>query len=409
MCVSAAQAQESRQEVRIYFHQGYSRLDTLFRDNGKRLKAFSRQLSLLRGDSTAFPISVRIAGVASPEGSIALNSRLSTRRAARIIEYMRRYISLPDSLIEIHTPGVDWDGLARCVEADTLMPMREEVLRILREVPEVTMRDGVVVDSRKARLYRLQEMKVWYYMYRKFFPDLRYSELEIVFHRPTAEIIPPTDELCERHLEMLLPAYSMPVFAGMPQLGFPAAQPEGKRPFYFAVRTNMLYDLLLVPNIGVEFYLGKNWTLGADWMYSWWKTDRKHYYWRTYGGDLFVRRYFGSKAEEKPFQGHHIGLYGGIVTYDFELGKRGYLGDRWSYGGGVEYGYSMPMSRRLNLDLTIGIGYLGGKYKEYLPMDGCYVWQCTKQRNYIGPTKLEASLVWLWGRGNVNPKKGGRL
>ena len=97
-----------------------------------------------------------------------------------------------------------------------------------------------------------------------------------------------------------------------------------------------------------------------------------------------------------------------MLTYDLELGGKGYLGDKWSYGAGIEYGYSLPVAKRLNIDFSLGIGYLGGKYMKYLPMDGHYVWQYTKQRHWFGPTKAEISLVWLIGRGNTNPNKGGR-
>jgi|GEM_PF-6135277 len=45
------------------------------------------------------------------------------------------------------------------------------------------------------------------------------------------------------------------------------------------------------------------------------------------------------------------------------------------------------------------------RYKEYLPQDGHYVWQSTKRRHWIGPTKAEISLVWLIGRGNTNNTK----
>lgn len=102
-----------------------------------------------------------------------------------------------------------------------------------------------------------------------------------------------------------------------------------------------------------------------------------------------------------------MGIYGAIVTYDFELGGRGYLGNKWSYHTGIEYGYSLPVAKRLNLDFTLGIGYLGGEYMEYLPIDNHYVWQATKQRHWLGPTKAEVSLVWLIGYGNINKKKGG--
>jgi hypothetical protein len=171
-----------------------------------------------------------------------------------------------------------------------------------------------------------------------------------------------------------------------------------------------------VPNIGVEFYVGKNWSLAGNWMYAWWKSDRHHNYWRLYGGDLEVRRWFGRKASEKPLAGHHIGLYGRIFTYDFETGGTGYMGgkpggtlwDKMNYSVGLEYGYSLPVARRLNLDFVIGVGYWGGEYHKYAPIDGHYVWKETRRRHWFGLTEAEISLVWLLGRGNYNEKKGGR-
>lgn len=129
-----------------------------------------------------------------------------------------------------------------------------------------------------------------------------------------------------------------------------------------------------------------------------------------------MRHWFGRRSEEKPLQGHHVGLYGGLVTYDIEHGGRGYMGgkpggtlfDKGNWFCGLSYGYSMPIARRLNIDFTIGFGYLGGEYREYIPVDNCYVWQATKQRHWFGPTKAEVSLVWLIGCDNKNWKKGGK-
>jgi len=165
-------------------------------------------------------------------------------------------------------------------------------------------------------------------------------------------------------------------------------------PFNLALKSNLLYDALLVPNLGAELYVGKNISISFTWMHAWWKTDRRHYYWRTYGGELEVRKWFGTKAAQR-LNGHHAGLYAGSLTYDFELGRRGNLSDRWTRHFGLSYGYSWRIAPYLNLDCSIGIGYLTGRYKEYLPVDGCYVWQATKNRHWVGPTKAEVSLVWL--------------
>ena len=193
-------------------------------------------------------------------------------------------------------------------------------------------------------------------------------------------------------------------------------EPQARPPFYMAVKTNLLYDALLVPNIGVEFYVGKGFSVGGNWMYAWWNRNSRHRYWRIYGGELAVRKYFNRTSEGSPLNGHHIGIYGQVFTYDFETGGRGYMGgkpggtlwEKMNYSAGLEYGYSLPVTRRLNLDFVIGVGYWGGTYYEYLPMDNHYVWQATKQRRWFGPTKAEVSLVWLLGNGNYNAKKGGR-
>lgn len=173
-----------------------------------------------------------------------------------------------------------------------------------------------------------------------------------------------------------------------------------QKPFQIALKTNALLDLIAIPNAGLEIPLGHQWSVAVNGHYSWWKSDARHWYWRTYGGDVALRRWFGRNVAGRPLTGHHLGIYGQMLTYDFATGGRGYLADKWSYGAGLEYGYSLPIRKRLHLDFTLGAGYLGGEYKEYLPMDDHYVWQATRNRNWFGPTKAEISLVWLLGRGN---------
>ena len=196
------------------------------------------------------------------------------------------------------------------------------------------------------------------------------------------------------------------------QLG---AEPKCK-PFYMGIKTNMLYDIAAVPNIGAEFYLGKNFSIAANYAHAWWKNDAKNFFWRYYGADASLRWWFGKASRIKPLQGHHIGVNYQILTYDFQLGKKGImagmpsgnLADRANHIVALEYGYSLPIARRLNIDFTIGAGYHWGLFEEYIPVDGHQVWQATKRRQYFGPTKIEVSLVWLIGCDNYNKNKGGK-
>ena len=173
-----------------------------------------------------------------------------------------------------------------------------------------------------------------------------------------------------------------------------------------ALKTNLLYDAVLIPNIGVEVSLGKQWTASADWFYTWFSSDNRHRYWQGYGGYLTVRRYFANHSTfHIPHStlptGHHLGAYVLGLTYDVEWGGRGYQADHFGFGAGLEYGYALPISNRLLLDFSIGIGFQDGEYKEYEPQGNRYVWQATRQRHWFGPTKAEVTLKWLLG------KKGG--
>lgn len=180
--------------------------------------------------------------------------------------------------------------------------------------------------------------------------------------------------------------------------------------YFIDIRTNLLYDALLLPNIGAEVYLGKHFSAGANWMYGWWSRDIKYIYLRAYGGELFGRWWLGNKTTRKPLSGFHVGIYGQYYLYDFELDGNGEMAGKpdcslWKqglFGVGFEFGYSMPIKKRLSIDFSLGIGYSGGTYHRFRAIDDHYVWQGTYRRHFTGPNKLEIALVWFIGKGSRN-------
>lgn len=402
--------------VKVYFRQGYSTLEPSFRDNGVRLDAFTRRVAELQRDPMYRIGAFRIVTFASPEGSSIRNKRLSDTRAARIADYLRRSTSLPDSLFEVDSRGVDWLELSRMV-ASSDMPYRDEVLDILHNTPEWIIKGGAVVDGRKRRLGMLRGGRAWWYMYEHFFPEMRSSDAHVIcrIERLPVPVMPQRDTIVVEHRDTVEIIRRDTVVLRDTVIACDSVDPISK-PFYMALKTNLLYDAALIPNLGAEFYLGRRWSLGGNWMYAGWRSERRHNYWRIYGGELEIRKYFGRRAVEKALAGHHLGLYGQMFTFDFEAGGTGYMGgkpggtlwDKMNYAVGIEYGYSLPVGRRLNLDFVLGVGYWGGEYQKYDPIDNHYLWKETRQRHWVGPTKAEVSLVWLIGRGNYNEKGGKR-
>lgn len=391
--------------VKIYFPVARHYLDLRIPANERALSDIVDRLHARQNDSVLRLRKVLVIGAASPEGGIEYNKELSRHRAETLFRFIKMHSTVPDSLLKFRFLGRDWPGLVTLVERDPKVPFHSETLDLLnRMVREADL--GMQTNGDQVTQVKQFKRGIPYgYMYRNLFPELRQSNVLLWYER-----VPAPDVLQKPVTQPTLPEITE-------QLPTEPEQPDTVtiecKPFYMDINTNMLYDAATVPNIGVEFYLGKNLSIDANWMYGWWSSNRRHRYWRVYGGDLELRWWFGKEAHQKPLTGHHLGAYFQTLTYDFEFGGKGYMGgqpggslwDRACFGGGFSYGYSLPIARRLNIDFEIGIGYLGGRYYEYVPRDGCYVWQATKHLNYFGPTKLEVSLVWLIGCDNYNRPK----
>ena len=416
----AASIQDSLRTT-IYFRPGYSLLELSYRDNAANMKALTQGIQTIKGNPCVQLQHIRILSAASPEGNSALNKRVAKRRGERLRDYLKETLVLPDSIFTVSSAGEDWQGLAALI-AKEKTPWRNKALQIIRHTPEWVTRNGKVVDGRKRQLQNLDGGKAWKYMLDNHFYTLRTGAVVVCEVKTlAAESTPSAAEASleqaspgahvearseQARLESASQSPSSPPFPAIPSQVHPESQPPPVAS-YFALKSNLLYDALLIPNLSLEASIGSGWTLGAGGMFAWWSKDAKHRYWRIYGGDLEIRKYFGTLSKSKPLQGHHLGIYGDFLTYDFEFGAKGYQ-SKATYAAGIKYGYSHPIANRLNLDFALGIGYLHSNYKTYVPRDGCYVYQETKKQKWLGPTQAEISLVWLLGKGNTNKKKGGK-
>lgn len=171
---------------------------------------------------------------------------------------------------------------------------------------------------------------------------------------------------------------------------------------YFAIKSNLIHDVLLTPDVGLEMPLPNHFSVGLEGIYAWWNNDQAHRYWRIRGGSLEVKYWLGAAAEQQVLCGHHIGLYASCHDYDFEFGGKGWQSKQPTFGGGIIYGYSFRLNKRLRLDLNIRAGYSGGKITEYIPQCDRYVCIDRYYKHYFGPTGIGITLVWFPGRDNFN-------
>ena len=167
-----------------------------------------------------------------------------------------------------------------------------------------------------------------------------------------------------------------------------------------ALKTNLLYDALLSPTLGVEVGLAPKWTMDLSGTLNAWTVNNKKWkqwmvqpearYW-------FCQRFSGSFLAVHALGGQYnfgnLDLPFKFLGTDFRELKEHRL-QGWMVGAGVGYGYSWILDRHWNIEAEIGIGWIYTRYDEF-KCAGCG--QKIKENvphNYFGPTKAAVNLIY---------------
>lgn len=163
-----------------------------------------------------------------------------------------------------------------------------------------------------------------------------------------------------------------------------------------SLRTNLLYWLMFAPNGGIEFHIGSHFSILAEGAITYWnkKTDTGDKGIYVAGGGPEFRYWFNDDRSEP---GHVIGIYGQYADFDIKLNEKGRQGT--SIGGGISYGYYLPVGRRWAFEFGIGIGYLSNKTDVYKwnPIVKKNLWVEYNTKPWIGPTKARVTAIFRIG------------
>lgn len=418
LAAATVTAQVPADSAKVYFRLGHRQYDPAFRNNSAGITPFVKEVKRHNAASNIERVTVR--SYTSPDGSNAANERLSRNRCSTISELILNETGIDPSLMHTEAEGIAWDELLRMVEADTSVPYREEVLELLRTTPVwVFDDDNRVVGGRKKSLMELRGGVPYRWLYTNIFPALRNAVAVSLFVKQpdaTAEAAPEKNKKTESlgnpgNLDSLGNPENLEKpeqLGSLEQLENPAPAaetlPASHTPWHrLAIKTNLLYDAILMPSLEVEYRFNDRWTVNAEGDVAWWHNDPKHKYYQVMilSGE---GRYWFKHYNNRPWHGFYVGAFGGGGKYDLENGNRGYKGT--GYMAGISAGFMFPVSRNISFEAGLGVGYLTTKYEEYLPFEGHYVYQQTSRTGYFGPLKLKFALVWrLWDL-NKN-KKGG--
>lgn len=180
--------------------------------------------------------------------------------------------------------------------------------------------------------------------------------------------------------------------------------PVGASAQRVGVKTNLLIDATASPNLGIEVGLARKLTLDVSGNVNLWSTKDKPQWKHWVVQPEF--RYWTCQR----FAGHFFGLHGLAGQFSFARipNNLKFLGtdysvltnerhEGWAFGGGLGYGYALPLSKHWNLEMEIGAGAIYSISNGYNCDGGCPIEGAQDVRK-LRPaiTKAAFSIVYLF-------------
>lgn len=169
------------------------------------------------------------------------------------------------------------------------------------------------------------------------------------------------------------------------------------------MKANLLSDVALSPNLGIEVGLAPKWTLDMSGQINAWTLpqDRRWKHWavqpevRHWLCDRFGAHFFGLHLHGGQY---NIGGFDGRINFlgtdARKLKDSRYQG--WFAGAGVAYGYAWILGRHWNLEAEIGVGYSYTRYDRFRCAGCGKKVETDRPHHYVGPTKAAVNLVYLF-------------
>ncbi len=374
---------DKRVDIKIYFPYDQAYIDSEYMGNKQSLSLAD---SLLKDSEYITTLrQIVVTAQSSPEGSVAYNARLSERRSQSLKKYFTEsYPQIEQSLWSFQAVAENWELFHKNLEEDPYLPERERILAISRSDREA--------DAKEWLLKTMDGGKPWLYIKNNILPSQRFgaSMLFIPISSPSL-----AGEMKFRNSDNI-PQLPLPRFGLTESI-------NNKSKLLFAIKTNLVLDALSVVNLGVEIPIKERWSVVAEMVHPWWRSWPADFTMQieSYHGEL--KYWLGDRTRKEQLQGWSLGAYGGWGRYDIQpftrTGVQGYFSDY-----GFEVGYAHRIARNLNLEYTIGLGYVSTNYEDYKMVNSTdefgdikvipYPWMQNSLKSIL-PTRCGVSLVWL--------------
>lgn len=169
-----------------------------------------------------------------------------------------------------------------------------------------------------------------------------------------------------------------------------------------SLKTNLLGDAALSPNIGIEVPLHSKWSLDVSGSFNAWTINDHR--WRHWAAQPEIRYWF-CECFTGNFLGFHLlgGQYNiGNIDLDFKFLGTDFskLKDSrfqgWFAGAGIAFGHTWILSRHWSMEAEIGAGWTYTRYDRFRCANCGKKIESDRPHNFFGITKAAVNLVYVF-------------
>ena len=374
---------------------------------------------------------IYVCGSTSPVGLWGDNVKLSQARTDNVAKYLQYSLDIPENKIIKESKIEDWDRLARMVEESDL-PHKYEVLDII---------NNKTWGERKTALRRLAGGSVWKTLERDFFPELRSVRFGIFCpykQQPVATVIDTVYIRDTIYIKEYIREEPKVIYRNQPDVketkprsaksenpsqkdrksrktatksseSQHIAVGENDDVWKIGIKTNMLNDALVIPNLGVELQVLDHVSFNLEGWYTPYNMLAPSKDTNFSGFRPQFRYWFGRNSLMR--HGNYVAIDGALMWYTlkwrdgllYQNGKENHLDKKSSnstpaWSAGISYGYCFGLgkTKAWGIELELGIGYQRfthnvGKFNEDTLRWEIYDYQ---EKQQFGITHANVSLTY---------------
>lgn len=379
-----AQQQET-EDFSVHFQLSSAELQKSFDDNSTVLNRIYDFFKMVENTDTIDITKVTFYGSTSPEGSYEYNHKLALNRRDSLVSAVTSKVNIPAESIRLDDNYMDWEILKQELK-NCSAPWRDKALEIIdRPAKLIHFYDDLKIDERVIDLINLDGGRAWPVLLDKYFPAMRMAGLIV---NTTKEVRLPEPEP-EPEIEEIVTEEVMEVV--------PEAVPVIEKDEFvrrFTIKSNAIGWALTQANIGVEIDICKHLSFSVPVYWSTLNYFTRKIKFRTFNTQPEFRVWF-----KETNDGFYIGPHFGYGAYNYAWnGKYRYQDhneDTPAIGGGLSFGYRMPISKnkRWKVEFSIGAGCYKLYYDKFVnEKDGPYIG--SEKKTWFGLDQLAVSFSY---------------